>query len=376
MKLCFIANPNSFHTRRWLSYFGDRGHDIHLIVTKPLKSPFPGVSFHDLTPWLKVPKLRSLVLIPALRQKIRLLQPDLLHAHQVTYYGWFGWIAAYHPFVVTPWGSDLHRNAKDSWLAHILAQQVLGMADLVTADSLDLLDEAVSLGANPARCEFIHWGVDLTTFFPAGNKVEIRAKFGITGSPVILSARGMTPLYRHNIIIESIPSVLKVFPEAKFVFRDYNAEPSDYAGQLKKQAQKLGVVDAVCFIGPVEQYQDVIDIYRLADAVVSIPVNDSAGISVFEAMACGVPVIVGEVPSWHEWLTDGQDGLFVQGNDAEEVGQAIVHLLSDRELYQSIRAQALRLVEERASHTSFMAKVEKLYERLVCNRGNSKKGRF
>ena len=369
MKICFIAKPNSFHTRRWLTYFANQGHDVHLIITHRPKTEFSeilGVTFHDLTITTNMRKLSYIPWALAVRRLVHQLQPDLLHAHQVTIAGWLGWATGYHPFVVTPWGSDLYRLKDQFPLSSFLARRVLSNADLVTADSDDLLALSINLGADPDHSQIIQWGIDLTTFFPIDNRAEVRARFGIGDDElVILSPRVLKTFYRHNTTVDAIPTVHRIFPNATFVFRDYNADPPDYAARLEKRAQALGVSESVRFIGPIEQYQDVINIYRIADIVVSIPITDGTPLSVLEAFACGIPVIASDFPSLHEWITDGQNGLLVSGDDAESLAQAIIRLLTNNALYTQIREQALRVVHERADHSAWMARVESLYKELI-----------
>ncbi len=368
MKLCFIANPNSFHTYRWLAYFAGRGHDVHLIAERRPEEQFPKipkVTFHDLTTITSVRKLHYLFWAATVRRLVHQLQPDLLHAHQVTSAGWLGWAANYHPFVVTPWGTDLYQHPQRSRLIRFLARRVLSTADLMTADSNDLLAQAISLGADPNRSQFVHWGIDLTTFTPTNNRDQLRPQLGINNEPVILSPRVLKPFYRHDTIIDAIPAVRRVFPKATFIFRDYNADPPDYAAQLKRRAQALDVSEAVQFIGPIAQYKDIVDIYHIADLVISIPVTDGAALSVLESLACGIPVIVGDLPSLREWITDGQNGLLVPGDDVEALARAIIRLLTDRSLYTRIRGGALQTVRDRADHAAWMARVESMYRELV-----------
>lgn len=365
MKLCFIANPNSFHTRRWLTYFASRGHEVHLIGEHRPQVSLAEVTVHDLTAIINVRKVRYLFWPVAVHRLMHSLQPEILHVHQVTSAGWLGWAASYHPFVVTPWGSDIYQHAQRSRLAHWLAQRVLSNADLVTADSADLLAHAIHLGADPVRSHIIQWGVDLTTFSPANDCVALRRQLGLGNGLIILSPRAMRPIYRHDVTLEAIDTVRQARPDVTFIFRDYSADPPDYAARLKKRAQALGVSDAVRFIGPTTRYEDTVNLYRVADMIVSVPVSDGTPVSVLEAFACGTPVIASDLPSLREWIVDGESGLLVPVGDAHELAQAIIRLLSDQQLHNHIRERALETVRSRADHEMWMCKMETLYQSLV-----------
>ena len=63
----------------------------------------------------------------------------------------------------------------------------LRRADLVMADSQDLLDGCVRLGASRDRVEIVHWGVDLTKFRPRteDERSALKVSFGLGPGPVI-----------------------------------------------------------------------------------------------------------------------------------------------------------------------------------------------
>ena len=155
LRLCIIANPNSIHTQRWVRYFVERGHEVHLIGEKPLASvPPQGARFYDLTQQANLRKARYLVWSQAVRRLVRTIRPDVLHAHQVASAGWLGAAAGYHPLLVTSWGSDLLVGARRSAAQRQLARWVLRRADRITCVSQDLAQAALALGA-PPECR--HW---------------------------------------------------------------------------------------------------------------------------------------------------------------------------------------------------------------------------
>ena len=130
MRLCFISNPNSIHTQRWVHYFAGRGHEVHLIGDKPpAAAPPPGIHFYDLTSQTNARKLRYLLWSQQVRRLMQTIQPDVLHAHQVASAGWLGAAAGWHPFLVTSWGSDLLVGPRRSWVQRQLARWVLRQAD-------------------------------------------------------------------------------------------------------------------------------------------------------------------------------------------------------------------------------------------------------
>jgi hypothetical protein len=56
---------------------------------------------------------------------------DILHAHYIFGYGVFGAMSSFHPFVVSPWGSDIATFPEKSVLHKLLIKYVLHKADLI-----------------------------------------------------------------------------------------------------------------------------------------------------------------------------------------------------------------------------------------------------
>ena len=121
-------------------------------------------------------KFRFVVWSLTLRRWLRAIQPDVLHAHQVTGAGWLGAGAGYHPFLVTSWGSGpvgergaarLHGSA---WLAWSCAAPITSLASPKA-----LAQEARTLGVGSPRVEVAPWGVDTGVFHPPYDWRSVRA---------------------------------------------------------------------------------------------------------------------------------------------------------------------------------------------------------
>ena len=361
MKLCYIAKPQSIHVQRWLRCFVQRGHEVHLVAEHAPAGDVEGVHVHDLTRLTNIRKLRFVIWAWAARRLMRFLQPDILHAFQVTSAGWLGAASGFHPFVVTPMGSDLNDLRRRPWLYRPLAGFVIGRADLITTDAAELRDKAVALGARPQRCREIQFGVDLDTYSPG--PTAVRQELGITAGPVILSPRGMRPAYNIEVIVRAIPGVRATFPDVLFILRDLSTD-FEYREKIKNLIEELGVAEAVRLVGNVPP-ERIADYYRAADVMVSVPVSDSTPVSLLEAMACGVPVIVSDLPALREWIVNGENGLLVPVGDAETLASTILRLLRDGDLRNRCRQRNLELVRQRADQRRWMEKMEILYRELV-----------
>lgn len=364
MRLCFISNPNSTHTRRWVNWFVKRGYTISLVADIPLQEPWPEVHIIDLSRIIYAPVIRFPIWAIWLKYYLRQWGADILHAHRVNSAGWVAAASGFHPLVVTPWGSDLYRLPHRSPVERWLARFVLQRGDLITADAEDLLHTARHYGADPARMALIQWGVDLSFYHPGQADTNLRTRLGLEEGPVVLSPRAINTIYNIDIILRAMVDVCRSFPTAKLILRDYNTDQA-YKGGLEELITSLGLAESVRWLGRVEPWERLADIYRLADVAVSVTSSDSTPVSVLEAMACGVPVITTDLPALHEWITPGENGMMVPQRDPQALAQAICQILNSPELAARFRTSGLSLVVKRADHQLEMQKMEKLYQSLL-----------
>lgn len=364
IKILYISNPNSIHTQRWINWFAKQGYDTTLIADTPLQSSYSKVKVIDLTRRFNFRVVRFIYWAFWLRRLISQINPDILHAHRVSSAGWLAWISGFHPLVVTPWGSDLLTHPARSKIAKILARFVLNHADLITVNSTLLREKAIYYGANPEIIHTIQWGVDLDIFYPSQNSTDLKQRLKIGGSPMILSLRAINPIYNIETIVQAIPYVLEKYPDAIFVFLNYNADPLYLAG-LKQLVHGLQLSNHVRWVGMITQRSEFAQLLCLADAVVSVPSSDSTPSSMLEAMATGAPIIASDLPSIREWITDGINGILVPPGDEHALASGIINLLSEPELCNSFKEYNLQLVRERADHQAEMKKMEALYLNLL-----------
>ncbi len=127
-----------------------------------------------------------------------------------------------------------------------------------------------------------------------------------------------------------------------------------------KKPEELGIGDKVKFLGYVKT-EDLV--YLLNGAIVSILVSlyEGFGLTMLEAMACGVPVISSNVSSIPEVV--GRAGLLVKPNSTDQIEQAIRLIVTDKKL----RVKLSKLSLEQAKKFSWkkMAKeVVKVLEKV------------
>ena len=145
--------------------------------------------------------------------------------------------------------------------------------------------------------------------------------------------KGLTQLLRALAIIE-IP--IRLFVVGK-----------DDPGLYRSAIRELRLDDRVRFLPP---SADVLSFYAAADAYVAPSLEDSFGLPILEAMACGLPVIASVQAGASENVVDGTTGYLLRDpmNHAE-LADLIRRLASDKSAAQKIGAAAAQFVKSSVS---------------------------
>jgi glycosyltransferase involved in cell wall biosynthesis len=365
LHLAYLADPTSVHTQRWLGFFAARGHRVSLLVgmNDPADDSLdPRVEVHRYPRFgpRRVPFLSSLQGRGSLRRLLAQLRPDVLHAHYLSRYGWQARLSGFHPYVVTPWGSDLLVTPRRSLRARAWARATLRGADLVTAHSQQLREVAVAMGARPERIERVEFGVDTAALAPGEPDAERLAALGLHGRRLVFSPRAARPNYRQDLVIAALAHLPQ---DVAVVIPGRNGDAS-VLEQLQASAAALGAGERVHVLPDIEPTL-MLDLYRAAAVVVSVPDSDGLPVTLLEAMACGTPAVASDLPGPREALGPEGSRFVVPRGDAAALADAVNAVLSmpaaDREaLGAALRARAVAEFDA----TRSMLRMESLYRGL------------
>jgi glycosyltransferase involved in cell wall biosynthesis len=133
---------------------------------------------------------------------------------------------------------------------------------------------------------------------------------------------------------------------------------------LRPGGPAIEVPDGVRVVGNVP-YEQLATWFRAADACVSIPRSDSSPRSVWEAMACGCPCVLSELPWTSELIEDGRHALLVEP-EPEATADALERVLADPGLAERLRREGRELVERHHDRNREMDRLKDLYARLAA----------
>ncbi len=202
-------------------------------------------------------------------------------------------------------------------------------------------------------------GINLTRFNPHTTPDNFREAEGLPAdAPIVGTIAILRRKKGHHVLLEAIPAVLKEVPEAIFVF----AGDGPQTDNIKAQIKKLGLSKNVRLLG---LRKDVETVLKGIDLFVLPTFQEALGTSILEASAMRRAVISTRVGGVPEVVKDGITGLLVKPDNAEELGEAIIKLLKDRDLCESMGAEGRKLVEADFSTTRMVEKLYGLYSTLA-----------
>ena len=368
LRLAFLANPNETHTRRWLGWFAARGHEVTIIVAPDVEVAAGMPAAVAVVHWPQygggpVKPLRYLAARRVLRPLIASLRPDILHAHYLSSYAWLAWLSGVRPYGITTWGSDIYHDLGLTRQHALFGRLSLRGAAFVTADSRDLLRATVAAGARRERTALVQWGVEVASFGGPPDPA-LRASLRLEGRRVIFSPRTIMPLYNHDVILRALCEL----PADVHLVMSARAAPPDELHRTQSLVGELGVGDRVTIL-PGIAYSEMARHHRLADVVVSVPNTDGTPVTMWEAMAAGVPMVASDVPSLREWLKGLTPELLVPVRDVAATATALRTALEMPSVQRAELAERLRaFAAARGDHDRNMEAVEAMYRSVAQGR--------
>ncbi len=265
---------------------------------------------------------------PRLRRLKRAGRLDLIDAHFAYPDGYAAtllgrWLDV--PVTITLRGTEV-RHARDRRLAPLLRQALMG-ATRVFAVSESLRKIALALGIAPDRVRVVGNGVDLQKFAPMP-KAEARGQLGLPlDAPVLITVGALVERKGFHRVIELLPALRDRHPGLLYLVIGGASPEGDMSDALHEQVNRLGLGDAVRFLGPLppEQLRRPLS---AADVFVLATRNEGWANVLLEAMACGLSVVATDVGGNAEVVNDAALGEVVPFGDPPALRRAISDALT------------------------------------------------
>lgn len=293
---------------------------------------------------------------------------DLIHAHWVLPNSVPAALVARQrgiPLVISLHGSDVYL-AEQHWALAAAAHMAFRSAAAVTACSSDLRRRGALLGARPASCRVVPYGIHPGEFRPDPDAARVmRTELGLpSDAPIVFGIGRLVAKKGFGVLIDAWPDVLATHPDAHLVIAGYG----DLHATLYDQAQRLGIAQRVHFPGQLERARAAT--YIAAADVFTLPIVPDKGVDglpnvLLEAMGAGRPIVASRVAGVPDVIDDGVHGLITPARDPAALAAAIQRLLDDRALAARLGAAARQRIETELTWDHTAAQFEQVYESVL-----------
>ncbi len=224
----------------------------------------------------------------------------------------------------------------------VAVKRSVRLATHILADSQSTKDDLIELYLTPEdKITVLYAGVS-SAFRPildSSQLMKVRKRYNLGDQPFVLSVGTLQPRKNHIALIKAFELALRD--------SDYNLVLAGGQGWSYEEVHDLvrlrGLQHRVLFAGFVAD-EDLSALYSSADVMAFPSLYEGFGLPVLEAMACGVPVLASNVSCLPE--VAGAAALFVDPRDVEAMSAAMLKLLSNVDLRETLRKKGFERVEQ------------------------------
>ena len=363
MRILYFSRDYTPHDHRFLAAIAESGHEVFYLRLENRGRQLEDRPVPDkvqLVHWRggKKTAKRSdfLPLLFSLKKVIGEIHPDVIHAGPIQTTAFLTALSGFKPLVSMSWGSDLLKDADRNWRSRFATRFTLRHSTLLLGDCEAVREKAVEFGFPKERVVLFPWGIDLNRFTPARND-DFRQRRGWQNEFVVLSLRSMEPLYGVDLVAKGFVRAAQQEPALRLLLLGSGSQ----AAGIRQLISDYGLEDRVFWGGQVNQEQ-LPAYYQAADLYISASHSDGSSVSLLEAFASGLPVLVSDIPGNREWVSAGQQGWFFADGDDQAITDGILEAYRSRENRASMCTAARTIAEERADWSKNSAKLLTAYQ--------------
>ena len=204
------------------------------------------------------------------------------------------------------------------------------------------------------------WGIDLKLFNPERKNPDIIKKLDWQDKRIIIMTRSFNEIYGIPFFLMALPKIIKSEGRVRVILVGTGPLEED----LKEIVNSLDLNQYVHFVGSVPN--DHLAYYlNSAEVYISTSKSDGASLSLLEAMACGLPLVVSDVPAICEWVTDGENGYVVPRKKVKPISDKVLLLLNDQESAKRMGKLNLKIAREKADWDKNYLVLENIYREMT-----------
>jgi glycosyltransferase involved in cell wall biosynthesis len=289
--------------------------------------------------------------------------PDIVHVHH-------GWVIASLlaefdvPYVITLHGTEYHafKDYKDYQRDVLLGLHGAEMVVALTEDERNRAIEAYGLDSQ--RIRIITSGTDTHMFKPLEvDKADLLRTYSIEAvdRPVVFFGGRLTDQKGVDTLLRAASIYSKTYEKTITLIAG--------DGNLRNDLEQLAVelkLDTVYFLGA-QSHERMVRLFNIADVAAMPSIFEAFGLVSLEALACGTPVIAGNVGGFGR-IVNNEIGYLMEPGDYKTLAEKITAFIRD-DFKSKVRDKAVAYIRQNFSWDKTVENIEKLYQRVLSNHG-------
>jgi glycosyltransferase involved in cell wall biosynthesis len=352
MRISILGDINSSHTQKWISAYLSKKIEVQCISINDPDISFEHKNFTFQS--LGIEKVKNntgstfskwsyLLKVITVRKALKSFKPDHIHAHFASSYGMLA-LMSNQPYYVSLWGSDILNFPHKNPLFKLILGLILKRSLKVFSTSNYMAKECFSLyKINPIVIPF---GIEIERFIPK--------EYPSTENPLIIigTIKALEQTYGMDLLIKAFALATK---ESTAPLKLLIVGAGSLMSEFQLLVKKLGIVNQVEFKGKIAHELVPKTLVKM-DVFVNLSRQESFGVSVIEASASGLPVIVSNIEGLKEVYIENETAISVDINKLEEIKEKIILLGESIQTRKSMGQKGRQFVIENFNWTHCVEK--------------------
>jgi len=166
-----------------------------------------------------------------------------------------------------------------------------------------------------------------------------------------------------HVLAEAYRLIRKELPDARLEIAGYMApDCKPYLAEVEKHLDEAGLGSEVQYHGVLDRAGKIAFLRKLDVMSVPATYDEPKGVSLLEAMACGVPLVQPRRGAFTEIVESTGGGILVQPDDPADLAAGILKIARDRKLAEELGANGFRGVREHYSAAHMADRLLAAYE--------------
>ena len=196
----------------------------------------------------------------------------------------------------------------------------------ITPWELDILNKYIE---DKEKITVIKNGMDGILFKKISNN-NFREKYNIKEKFLVLFFGRLNPTKGPEMLAKAAIEITKKRKDIAFVWIGPDEGKAEEVKSLIKNFNNMN------YFGPIRGKEKVAEMYQASDVYVLPSYREGLPLTLFEAMASGLPIIASPVNGVPYEMKEGENGFFVNYGDIEKLKEKILYLLDNKKLRDEI----------------------------------------